>query len=182
MARSSLRRRFSPGRELTRSARPWRITLKKAFDATKGGFGPWVLQRVNGPTPETHTTAISRELLDQTVEGITRVPSSFRLHPKLEGFVKKRLDALSKDTPFDWAYAEAIAFGSLVLQGTPVRLSGQDCGRGTFSQRHLVFYDFENGEPYTPLQHLADSQATFNVLDSSLSEFGVLGFEYGYSA
>jgi 2-oxoglutarate dehydrogenase E1 component len=154
--------------------------LNAAFDANKAA-GPWVLQRVVMPTPETHTTAISRELLDKTVEGITALPGSFHLHPKLDGFIKKRRDALAKDGPVDWAFAEAMAFGSLALQGTPVRLSGQDCGRGTFSQRHLVFYDYENGEPYIPLQHMADSQAAFNVLDSSLSEFGVLGFEYGYS-
>ncbi|HYA16027.1 MAG TPA: multifunctional oxoglutarate decarboxylase/oxoglutarate dehydrogenase thiamine pyrophosphate-binding subunit/dihydrolipoyllysine-residue succinyltransferase subunit [Bryobacteraceae bacterium] len=154
--------------------------LNAAFDATKAA-GPWVLQRVILPTPETHTTAISRALLEQTVEGITRLPASFHLHPKLDGFVKKRREALANDTPVDWAFAEAIAFGSLALQGTPVRLSGQDCGRGTFSQRHLVFYDYENGEPYVPLEHMTDAQAAFNVLDSSLSEFGVLGFEYGYS-
>ena len=125
-------------------------------------------------------------MLERMVDGITFVPASFHMHPKLEGFVKKRRDTLLKDGPIDWAFAEALAFGSLVLEGTAVRLSGQDCGRGTFSQRHLVFYDFENGKPYTPLQHMADAvpgekQAQFNVLDSSLSEFGVLGFDYGYS-
>ena len=77
--------------------------------------------------------------------------------------------------------APAIAFGSLVLEGTPVRLSGQDCGRGTFSQRHLAFYDYENGVRHVPLQCIAENQAPFEVLDSSLSEFGVVGFEYGYS-
>jgi 2-oxoglutarate dehydrogenase E1 component len=154
--------------------------LNAAFDATKAA-GPWVLQPVFPPVPENHSTSITRDRLDQVVAGITELPASFHIHPKLEGFVKKRRDALVKDGPIDWAFAEAIAYGSLVLEGTPVRLSGQDCGRGTFSQRHLVFYDFENGEPYVPLQHLTDRQAAFNVLDSSLSEFGVLGFEYGYS-
>ena len=77
--------------------------------------------------------------------------------------------------------AEALAFGSLVLEGTPVRLSGQDSGRGTFSQRHLEFYDSETGERYIPLKHLAPDQARFDVFDSSLSEYAVLGFEFGYS-
>jgi 2-oxoglutarate decarboxylase len=154
--------------------------LNAAFDANKAA-GPWVLQPVVPPAHENATTAISRALLEQVVAGMTTLPPSFHIHPKLDGFVKKRRDALAKDGAVDWAFAEAIAYGSLVLQGTPVRLSGQDCGRGTFSQRHLVFYDFENGEPHIPLQHMAENQAVFNVLDSSLSEYGVLGFEYGYS-
>jgi 2-oxoglutarate decarboxylase len=125
-------------------------------------------------------------MLEKVVDGITFLPSSFHIHPKLDGFVKKRRDTLAKDGPVDWAFAEAIAFGSLVLEDVPVRLSGQDSGRGTFSQRHLAFYDFENGHRYIPLQHMAEgdgknSQAVFNVFDSSLSEFGVLGFDYGYS-
>ena len=79
------------------------------------------------------------------VEGITRFPEDFHLHPKLNGFVEKRREALKNGGPIDWAFAEAFAFGTLVLEGTPVRLSGQDSGRGTFSQRHLEFYDFETG-------------------------------------
>jgi 2-oxoglutarate decarboxylase len=154
--------------------------LNDAFDKNKAA-GPWVLQPVELLVPEHHSTKISREILESVVEGITTIPASFHIHPKLEGFVKKRRDALASDGLIDWAYAEAIAFGSMVLQGTPVRLSGQDSGRGTFSQRHLVFYDFENGKPHTPLQHLSDKQAHFEVYDSSLSEYGVLGFEYGYS-
>ncbi len=81
----------------------------------------------------------------------------------------------------DWATAETLAFGSLVLEGTPVRLSGQDSARGTFSQRHLEYYDYENGRPYIPLQHLSPGQASFQVWDSSLSEYAVMGFEFGYS-
>ena len=95
--------------------------------------------------------------------------------------MRKRRETLKNDGPVDWAFAEAIALGSLVLEDIPVRLSGQDSGRGTFSQRHLAFYDFEDGRRYIPLQHMAESQGRFNVFDSSLSEFGVLGFEYGYS-
>ena len=154
--------------------------LNDAFDKNKAA-GPWVLQPVIKPTPENYTTAVSRAVLEQVVTGITTIPSTFHLHPKLEGFIRKRREALAANGTIDWAFAEAIAFGSLVLEGTPVRLSGQDCGRGTFSQRHLAFYDFENGHRHVPLEVMAENQAPFEVLDSSLSEFGVLGFEYGYS-
>jgi 2-oxoglutarate dehydrogenase E1 component len=156
--------------------------LNAAFDANKAA-GPWVLHPPMAPSPTNSTTSISRDMLDRVVDGITFLPKSFHIHPKLDGFVKKRRETLAKDGPVDWAFAEAIAFGSLVLEDVPVRLSGQDSGRGTFSQRHLVFYDFEDGHRYIPLQHMAEGkgQAPFNVFDSSLSEFGVLGFDYGYS-
>jgi multifunctional 2-oxoglutarate metabolism enzyme len=154
--------------------------LNAAFDANKVA-GPWVLQPAIAPPPAYASTAISREMLERVVDGITFLPSSFHIHPKLDGFVKKRRETLAKDGQVDWAFAEAIAFGSMVLENVPVRLSGQDSGRGTFSQRHLVFYDFEDGHRYIPLQYMDEKQAPFNVYDSSLSEFGVLGFEYGYS-
>ncbi len=154
--------------------------LNAAFDANKAA-GSWVLQPVPAHGRPNSTTAISHEMLEKVMDGITFLPASFHLHPKLEGFIKKRRETFAKDGPVDWALAEAIAFGSLVLEGVPVRLSGQDSGRGTFSQRHLSFYDYENGRRYVPLQHLSRDQAPFNVFDSSLSEFGVLGFEYGYS-
>jgi 2-oxoglutarate dehydrogenase E1 component len=164
--------------------------LNAAFDANKAA-GPWVLNPPIAHLPANSSTAISREMLERVVDGITFLPASFHIHQKLDGFVRKRRDTLAKDGPVDWAYAEAIAFGSLVLEGIPVRLSGQDSGRGTFSQRHLAFYDFEDGHRYIPLQHMVPEQAgglqtgkqqaCFNVFDSSLSEFGVLGFDYGYS-
>jgi 2-oxoglutarate dehydrogenase E1 component len=88
---------------------------------------------------------------------------------------------LEKNGKIDWAFGEALAFGTLALEGTAVRLSGQDSGRGTFSQRHLSFYDSETGKRYIPLQHIAPGQARFDVYDSSLSEYAVLGFEFGYS-
>jgi len=134
-------------------------------------------------------TAVRREIpqtasdfatLQRVVSGSTVFPEDFHVHPKLEKFLTTRRNILDGGT-LDWAAAEAMAFGSLVLEGTPVRLSGQDCGRGTFSQRHLVFHDSETGEPYIPMQHLAPNQAKFEVWDSSLSEYAVMGFEFGYS-
>jgi 2-oxoglutarate dehydrogenase complex dehydrogenase (E1) component-like enzyme len=159
--------------------------LNAAFDANKAA-GKWVLQPALTHTRPNSTTAISGELLERVVAGITHLPETFHLHPKLEGFIRKRRESLAafkqgNAAPIDWAFAEAMAFGSLVLEGIPVRLSGQDSGRGTFSQRHLRFYDYEDGHRYVPLEHMSGDQPRFNVFDSSLSEFGVLGFEYGYS-
>ncbi|HEX8985311.1 MAG TPA: multifunctional oxoglutarate decarboxylase/oxoglutarate dehydrogenase thiamine pyrophosphate-binding subunit/dihydrolipoyllysine-residue succinyltransferase subunit, partial [Bryobacteraceae bacterium] len=96
-------------------------------------------------------------------------------------FVDRRSDAFAKGGPVDWAFAEALAFGSLALEGTPVRLSGQDSSRGTFTQRHAVFFDYEDGHEYCPLRNIAPNQARFDVYDSLLSEEAVVGFEFGYS-
>jgi 2-oxoglutarate decarboxylase len=130
--------------------------------------------------PPAAQTAISRQLFSAVLSGLHRFPEDFRIHDKLKNFVAKRMEA-ENGAAIDWALGEAIAFGSLVLEGTPVRLSGQDSSRGTFSQRHLAFFDFENGKEYVPLKQLAADQARFEVIDSSLSEFAVMGFEYGYS-
>ncbi len=127
----------------------------------------------------THT-AVDPALLEKVVKGLTAFPPDFHLHPKLRKFVEKRKEVF-KDGVLDWAFAEALAFGSLVLEGIPVRLSGQDSTRGTFSQRHLEFYDYETGQGYIPLRHLSPDQARFDVVDSSLSEYAVMGFEFGYS-
>lgn len=119
-------------------------------------------------------------MAQRVIHGITAIPPDFHLHPKLKGFMDKRREALS-GAAMDWAFGEAMAFGSLVLDGHPVRLSGQDVGRGTFSQRHLELYDFENGRKHVPLMNLSPDQADFGVWDSSLSEFAVMGFELGVS-
>jgi multifunctional 2-oxoglutarate metabolism enzyme len=126
-------------------------------------------------------TSVNQAVIERIVSASTHFPDSFHLHPKLRGFVDRRRDAIKKDGPLDWAFGEALAFGTLVLEGTPVRLSGQDSSRGTFSQRHLAFYDSETGRRYIPLQHISPDQARFDAFDSSLSEYAVLGFEFGYS-
>jgi 2-oxoglutarate dehydrogenase E1 component len=112
---------------------------------------------------------------------MTSFPANFHLHPKLRGFIDRRAAIIAKGGTLDWAFGEALAFGTLALEGTPVRLSGQDSARGTFSQRHLAFYDFETGRRYIPLQHISPDQARFEVFDSMLSEYAVVGFEFGYS-
>jgi 2-oxoglutarate dehydrogenase E1 component len=127
-------------------------------------------------------TEISPELLEEIVEGLCRVPSDFHLLPKVRRMlIDRRLEILRDGGPYDWAFSEALAFGSLLVEGTPVRLSGQDCRRGTFSQRHAVFYDAEEKEDFIPLNHLKEGQARLCVYNSLLSEVAVLGFDYGYS-
>jgi 2-oxoglutarate dehydrogenase E1 component len=126
-------------------------------------------------------TAVDRAVIDRILDGITSFPPEFHLHPKLEKLVERRREARRGGPVIDWALAETLAFGSLVLEGTPVRLSGQDSGRGTFSQRHAEYHDVETNHAYVPLQHLFPNQARFEVYNSPLSEYGVLGFEFGYS-
>ncbi len=128
------------------------------------------------------STGITREKLQHIGQTLTSVPDGFHLNPTLEKrFLPRRVEALTNAGPIDWAFAESLAFGSLLMEGSPVRLSGQDCRRGTFSQRHAVFYDYETRERHIPLQHLSPEQAKFCVYNSLLSEFAVLGFDYGYS-
>jgi 2-oxoglutarate dehydrogenase E1 component len=126
-------------------------------------------------------TCVGIEMLRKVALGLSTVPESFRLHPKLMSFMAKRRELVDGNPSIDWSFAEALAFGSLVYEGTPVRLSGQDCGRGTFSQRHAVLSDLETGAQYIPLQNISSDQAHFEVFDSLLSEAAVLGFEFGYS-
>jgi 2-oxoglutarate dehydrogenase E1 component len=133
-------------------------------------------------TDEGKPTAISPEVLRQIVEGLTRVPENFDVIPKVRRTVlDRRREVFEAGGPYEWHYAEALAFGSLLLEGIPVRLSGQDSRRGTFSTRHSVIYDAKTGEPYIPLLHLAEKQARICVYNSLLSEAAVLGFDYGYS-
>lgn len=127
-------------------------------------------------------TGIGLETLQHIGSTLTTIPEGFQLHPTLaKRFVPRRTEALENGGPYDWAFAEALAFGSLLLEKFPVRLSGQDCRRGTFSHRHAVFYDYETRERFVPLRELSDEQERFCVYNSLLSEAAVLGFDYGYS-
>jgi len=127
-------------------------------------------------------TSIDAKTLKSIVEGLTTVPSDFRILPKVrKAVLERRREIFEKGVGYDWAFGEALAFGSLMIQGIPIRLSGQDSRRGTFSHRHSVFYDEQTRERYIPLQHLAPDQARFCVYNSPLSEAAVLGFDYGYS-
>jgi 2-oxoglutarate dehydrogenase E1 component len=126
-------------------------------------------------------TAVTTAVIDQVVKALTTVPENFKLHPKIKRFIDGRAHAHENGGPYDWGMGEALAFGTLLLDGTPVRLSGQDCERGTFTHRHAVFNDTETGEKYTSLNKISGEQAKFCVYNSLLSEAGVLGFDYGYS-
>ena len=129
-------------------------------------------------------TGASKVLLTATSEKISLVPEGFHINPKMVGQLARRAKMGTGEVPMDWAFGEAMAIGTLVQQGYPVRLSGQDSGRGTFSQRHASMYDAMTGERWSPLTELKsdkNAKARFYVFDSSLSEQGVLGFEYGYS-
>jgi 2-oxoglutarate dehydrogenase E1 component len=133
-------------------------------------------------TAECEPTAISPEMLKQVVDGLTRVPDDFEVIPKIrKNVLDRRREIFEAGGPYEWHYAEALAFGSLLLDGTPVRLSGQDSRRGTFSTRHSFIYDAKTGRPYMPLLHLATDQARICIYNSLLSEAAVLGFDYGYS-
>jgi multifunctional 2-oxoglutarate metabolism enzyme len=129
-------------------------------------------------------TGVNAETIRSIAHKIAVVPEGFNVNPKMVGQLARRAKMGDGGAPLDWAFAEGVAFGSLVLEGTRVRLSGQDSGRGTFSQRHAVLYDTQTGKAWAPLSELRSEKnpdARFDVYDSSLSEEGVLGFEYGYS-
>ncbi len=142
--------------------------------------GPWAGYSRTRPEEDIET-AVSIERLAQIAEGVARVPSYFNVHKKLQSILDMRGKAVSEGLGIDWGLGEALAFGSLLLEGSPVRLSGQDCSRGTFSHRHATLVDQDSGEEYAPLDHISENQARFEVYDSLLSEAAVLGFEYGYS-
>ncbi len=133
-------------------------------------------------TSESEPTAISEKTLQTIVDGLTRVPEGFEVQPKIQRIVLDHQRKIFEDGgPYEWHYAEALAFGSLLLDGIPIRLSGQDSSRGTFSTRHSILYDAKTGKPYVPLMHLAKKQARICIYNSPLSEAAVLGFDYGYS-
>ncbi len=146
------------------------------------GEGLWRPYRggADADTPEV-PTGVPVDQLRQLLEQTCRVPEGFARHPKLDRFFAARQEMARGERPLDWGAAEALALASLAVGGAPVRLSGQDSGRGTFSHRHAVLHDVATGAQFIPLQHLAPDQAPCHVWDSPLSEIGVLGFEYGYS-
>ncbi|MBG85669.1 MAG: 2-oxoglutarate dehydrogenase E1 component [Verrucomicrobiales bacterium] len=146
--------------------------------------GVWARSRFHGG-PESEAdevkTGVKRRSLEQMLNSLTRMPDNFNPHPKLKRLQNSVRGMAEGKMPLSWAAAEALAFGTLAAEGVRIRLSGQDCQRGTFSQRHAVWHDHENGSVYMPLQHVAPEQAPVGIHNSPLSEAGVLGFEYGYS-
>ncbi|MBV7364085.1 multifunctional oxoglutarate decarboxylase/oxoglutarate dehydrogenase thiamine pyrophosphate-binding subunit/dihydrolipoyllysine-residue succinyltransferase subunit [Actinomycetaceae bacterium TAE3-ERU4] len=125
-------------------------------------------------------TRVNPHVIERIGAAHTNVPEGFNVHPKMRQLLDKRA-RMATSGPVDWGFAELLAFGSLLLEGTPVRMSGEDSRRGTFVQRHAVLHDFQTGHEWTPLANLSEDQASFQIYDSSLSEYAPLAFEYGYS-
>jgi 2-oxoglutarate decarboxylase len=162
----------------------YRARLDRAFDETRESRPPSkkaTLPRYEpvGVLPPVET-GVQRTVLDRILAAVTSWPEGFTPHPKLAKQLERRRDLLDRDA-VDWALGEALAFGSLVLEGTPVRITGQDTRRGTFSQRHAVLVDHTNERKWYPLANLSEDQAAFLIYDSPLNEFASLGFEYGES-
>ncbi|MBI1762105.1 MAG: 2-oxoglutarate dehydrogenase E1 component, partial [Acidobacteria bacterium] len=144
---------------------------------TAGGVAALPEPAADEDGSEVLETGVTADVLTHISQTLSVVPQGFNLNPKMVSQMSRRAKMGSGEAPIDWGFGESLAFGSLALEGTTVRLSGEDCGRGTFSQRHAILYDTRTGQPWTPLESLGK----FEVFDSSLSEFGVLGFDYGFA-
>ncbi len=177
--------------EVEKMKADWRARLEAEFEAAQGYKpnkadwldGRWAGLKPAGEVedPRRGNTGVAAEMLREIGKKITVVPESFTVHKTVQRFLDHRAKAIETGDNIDWATGEALAFCSLLKEGHPVRLSGQDSERGTFSQRHAVLFDQNTEERHTPFNHLGKDQARFEVLNSSLSEEAVLGFEYGYS-
>ncbi|MGZ8740731.1 MAG: thiamine pyrophosphate-dependent enzyme, partial [Gaiellaceae bacterium] len=156
--------------------------LKQAHEALKATFG--APHPVEGKIPFSSgdgvVTAVAADRLRELNEELLHVPEDFAVHPKLMSQLERRLKTI-EEGGIDWGQAEALAFASLLIEGIPIRLTGQDTERGTFSHRHAVLHDVRTGETFTPLQNLDEATASFEIYNSPLSEYACLGFEYGYS-
>jgi 2-oxoglutarate dehydrogenase E1 component len=177
--------------EVEKMKADWRHRLDAEQEASQGYKannadwldGRWSGMKVAGAVddPRRGNTGVAVETLKDMGERLTAVPKDFHVHRTIQRFLDARGKAIETGQGIDWSTAEALSFGSLLLEGHHVRLSGQDSERGTFSQRHSVLVDQENEDRHTPLNHLGDKQGRFEVINSMLSEEAVLGFEYGYS-
>lgn len=156
----------------SQSYRPPKDQLRGVWSNYTGG--------PESPVPETDS-GVPKEELAKLILRQTELPQDFRPHPKISKLLETRRAMAQEKEPVDWAAAEALAMASIATQGLRVRLTGQDSGRGTFSHRHAVLYDYEDGHSYTPLQHLLPDQAPVEIYNTPLSEVATLGFEYGYS-
>ncbi|MEU0007755.1 multifunctional oxoglutarate decarboxylase/oxoglutarate dehydrogenase thiamine pyrophosphate-binding subunit/dihydrolipoyllysine-residue succinyltransferase subunit [Streptomyces sp. NPDC006314] len=157
--------------------------LEKVFTEVREATSQPVAGDVQAPQdgfPVAVPTAVSAEVVKRIAESQVNVPDHITVHPRLQPQLQRRA-AMVEDGTIDWGMGETLAIGSLLLEGTPVRLAGQDSQRGTFGQRHAVLIDRETGEEYTPLHYLSEDQARLNVYNSLLSEYAAMGFEYGYS-
>ncbi len=155
----------------------------KSYKPNKADWleGSWSGLSTASLGPRKGKTSVQKNKLIEIAKLINKIPEDFDVHKKVYKIYKERLDSVTEGKKIDWATAESLAFATLLDQGYGVRFSGQDSGRGTFSQRHAVLYDQENENRFVPLRHFKKQQGYFEIIDSFLSEYGVLGFEYGYS-
>lgn len=160
--------------------RDYREKLEKAFAETRDSVATPHEPTSGDNSPDVVGTAISAEVVKRIADAHVNLPEGFTVHPRVLPQLERRV-AMITDGSIDWAMGELLAFGSLLLEGRPVRLAGQDSRRGTFVQRHAVVTDRLTGATYTPLSNLDADQGTFHVYDSLLSEYAAMGFEYGYS-
>jgi 2-oxoglutarate dehydrogenase E1 component len=162
------------------------VRLRAAHDRLRESFAESIPAKTSDETTPRRTpdrvvdTSVPEERLRRLNDQLLRVPDGFTVHPKLQRQLERRREALDEGG-IDWGHAEALAFASLLADGVPIRITGQDSERGTFSHRHLVLHDPETGRRYAPMQHLDDAAASFEVFNSPLSEYACMGFEYGYS-
>src|SRR4051794_6209233 len=166
--------------EAEAALRDYQEQLERVFAETRDVSNTPADDVEEAPAEQQAETAITPEVLKRIGESQITLPDGFTVHPRLLPQLQKRAQMVSEGG-IDWAMGETLAFGSLLLDGRPIRLAGQDSRRGTFGQRHSVLVDRRTAEEYTPLAHLADNQAPFYVYDSLLSEYAAMGFEYGYS-
>jgi len=152
--------------------------IQQAVKAGQRADEPQRIKRESAPEPDTR---VAPELLKKLNAELLAVPEGFAVHPKLLKQLERRRDALTSTEGIEWAHAEALAFAALLTEGTPIRLTGQDTERGTFSQRHLALHDVKTGQRYAPIQNLPDARGSFELHNSPLSEYACLGFEYGYA-
>lgn len=175
--------------DLDKIAEKMNSRLEKAYESVHGSECPFPASRFYEEwesisaayTHDPVATGVERDVLLALAKKINTLPDHFAVNPKLQRLLKKRLEAVEQGNGIDWANAEALAFASLLKEGFSIRLSGQDSGRGTFSQRHSALFDTRDEKRLVPLNSIAAGQARFCAYDSLLSEAGVLGFEYGYS-
>ncbi|TAL14050.1 MAG: multifunctional oxoglutarate decarboxylase/oxoglutarate dehydrogenase thiamine pyrophosphate-binding subunit/dihydrolipoyllysine-residue succinyltransferase subunit, partial [Frankiales bacterium] len=167
--------------EAEQALKNYQEQLEKVFQGTRDASTapPLEPERQETVVDDLHT-AISRETIERVARSQVELPEGFTVHPRLLPQLQKRAKMI-EDATIDWALGETLAFGSLLLEGHPVRLAGQDSRRGTFGHRHAVIVDRATGNEHTPLAHLSEDQAPFYVYDSLLSEYAAMGFEYGYS-
>lgn len=162
----------------------FRAKLQQTFEDTKRTVSGTDVRAQKPPVPQgvapAVETGVERQRLEEIHQRLVTFPRDFQPHPKLQKYFARRVDILDRDA-VDWAEGEALAFGSLLVEGMTVRLAGQDSRRGTFSHRHAALVDYRTGEEYLPLNHLREGQAYLRIFDSLLSEYAALGFEYGYS-